>query len=59
MLLRIISSAAFVFGTFFLFWPLPFDTRIGLAGVYYLIGTVAIVGELVLLRLDDTGGRHP
>jgi hypothetical protein len=57
MLLRIISSAAFVLGALFLFWPLPVYLRVALAGVYFLIGTVAVVGELVLLRLDDAAGR--
>lgn len=56
MLLRIISSAAFVLATLILFWPLPLEVRVALAGVYFLIGTVAVVGEFVLLRLDDAGG---
>lgn len=55
MLLRTISSAAFVLAGFLLFWPLPLEVRVALSGVYFLIGTVAVVGELVLLRLDASG----
>jgi hypothetical protein len=53
ILLRIVSSAGFMLGALFLLWPLPVHVRIALAGVYFLIGAVAVVGELVLLRLDD------
>ncbi len=48
-----ISSLAFVFATGVLFWwHSPLDVRVGLAGIYYLIGTVASLGTSLLFRLE-------
>jgi hypothetical protein len=53
MFLAGISSLAFVFATIILFWwHSPLDVRVGLAGIYYLIGTVATFGATVLWRFE-------
>jgi hypothetical protein len=53
MLLSGIASFAFVFAGFvFLTWHLPLEMRVALAGVYFLIGTVALGAVAVLLRLN-------
>jgi hypothetical protein len=55
MFLTGISCAAFVFVGFVLFWwhpNSPLDTRVALAGIYILIGTVATLGAALLPRLD-------
>jgi hypothetical protein len=52
-LLACIASTSFVFGTFILLtWHGSIDLRIGLAGLYWLIATVAIFGTSLLLRLE-------
>jgi hypothetical protein len=53
MLLSGIASFAFVFAAFVLAtWHLSLDVRVALAGVYFLIGTVALGAVTVLLRLN-------
>lgn len=53
MLLAAIASFAFVFAAFVLAtWHLSLDARVTLAGVYFLIGTVALGAVAVLLRLN-------
>jgi len=53
MFLAAISSLTFVFATMVLFWwHSPLDVRVGLAGIYYLIGTVATFGTSVLFKLE-------
>jgi hypothetical protein len=61
-LLLCIQSASFVFGLFILFWwHGSLDLRVALAGVYWLITTVAVAGTALLLRLEQywisKGGR--
>jgi hypothetical protein len=61
-LLACIASASFVFGTFVLgWWPASLDVRVALAGLYWLISTVAIFGSELLLRIQhywiSKGGR--
>jgi hypothetical protein len=57
MFLAGISSLSFVFATMVLFWwHSALEVRVGLAGVYFLIGTVATIGTLVLFR-SEHGGR--
>jgi hypothetical protein len=52
-LLACIASTSFVFGAFILLtWHGSIDLRIGLAGLYWLITTVASFGAALLLRLD-------
>jgi hypothetical protein len=52
-LLACIASTSFVFGTFILLtWHGCIEQRIGLAGLYWLITTVAIFGAALLLRLE-------
>jgi hypothetical protein len=52
-LLACIASTSFVFGVFiFLTWHGSIDLRIGLAGLYWLITTIAIFGAALLLRLE-------
>jgi hypothetical protein len=54
MLLAAIASFAFVCAAFVLsIWHSPFDMRVTLAGIYFLIGTVALVSVAVLLRLNE------
>jgi hypothetical protein len=54
MLLAAIASFAFVFATFVLsIWHSPLDMRVALAGIYFLIGTVALAAVAVLLRLNE------
>ena len=51
--LACIASTSFVFGTFVLLtWHGSIELRIGLAGLYWLITTVAIIGTALLLRLE-------
>jgi hypothetical protein len=58
MFLAGISSLSFVFATTVLFWwHSPLDVRVALAGIYFLIGTVATFATLVLFRLEDWRGR--
>ena len=53
MLLAAIASFAFVFAAFVVAtWHLSFDGRVALAGVYFLIGTVALAAVALLLRLN-------
>ena len=57
-LLTCIASASFVFGAFVLTaWHGSLDLRVALAGLYWLITTVAIFGTALLLRLSI--GRAP
>jgi|HubBroStandDraft_5_1064220.scaffolds.fasta_scaffold217221_2 hypothetical protein len=61
-LLVCIQSASFVFGLFIVFWWRgSLDLRVALAGVYWLITTVALAGTTLLLRLEQyqigKGGR--
>ncbi len=52
-----ISSLSFVFATIVLFWwHSPLDMRVALAGIYYLLGTVATLGTLVLFKLEHWRG---
>ena len=52
-LLACIASTSFVFGEYILLtWHGSIDLRIGLAGLYWLITTVAIFGAALLLRLE-------
>jgi hypothetical protein len=54
MLLAAIASFAFVFAAFVLWiWHSPLDMRVALAGIYFLIGTVALAAVAVLLRLNE------
>ncbi len=61
MLLAAIASFAFVFAAFvLLIWHSPLDLRVALAGIYFLIGTMAHAAVAVLLRLNaliDWNGR--
>ena len=61
-LLTCIASASFVFGAFVLvWWHGSLDLRVALAGIYWLIATVAIFGTELLLRIQhywiSKGGR--
>ena len=61
MLLSGISCAAFVFAGFVLFWwhpNSPLDVRVGLAGIYILVGTVGGFGAAVLPRLNELLDRR-
>ncbi|MDB6013142.1 MAG: hypothetical protein JWL65_5392 [Gammaproteobacteria bacterium] len=52
-LLIIISSSTLVFGGAVLaWWHASLDVRVALAGLYWLISTVAFVGVELLLRLE-------
>jgi hypothetical protein len=52
-LLACIASTSFVFGAFILLtWHGSIDLRIELAGLYWLITTVATLGASLLLRLE-------
>jgi len=52
-LLMIVSSAALVFGAAVLaWWHASLDVRVALAGLYWLISTVAFLGVELLLRLE-------
>jgi hypothetical protein len=52
-LLMIVSSATLVFGAAVLaWWHASLDVRVALAGVYWLISTVAFLGVELLLRLE-------
>ena len=54
------GSAAFVFATTVLFlWHSSLDVRVALAGVYFLISTVATASVSVLLRLGRLTWRVP
>jgi hypothetical protein len=60
MSLAAMGSAAFVFATTVLFWwHSSLDVRVALAGVYFLISTVATASVSVLLRLDRLTWRVP
>lgn len=54
MLLAAIASLSFPFALVVLAWwhGASIDLRVGLAGIYFLVGTVATVGASVLLRLE-------
>ena len=61
-LLTGIASASFVFGAFILLcWHGNQDLRVALAGLYWVITTVAVAGTALLLRLEQywisKGGR--
>jgi hypothetical protein len=59
MLLTAIGSAAFVFATAVLFWwHASLDVRVALAGIYFLISTVATASVSILLRLDSLPWRR-
>ena len=54
MLLAAIASFAFVFAALVLsIWHSPLDIRVALAGIYFLIGTLALASVAVLLRLNE------
>lgn len=60
MFLAAIGSAALVFATTVLFWwHASLEVRVALAGVYFLISTVATASVSVLLRLDRLPWRVP
>jgi hypothetical protein len=54
MLLVGIANVAFVFALTVLAWwhGASMDLRVALAGIYFLVGTVATVGASVLFRLE-------
>ena len=53
MFLVAMGSAAFVFATAVLFWwHASLDARVALAGIYFLVSTVAAASVSILLRLD-------
>ena len=61
-LLTCIGSASFVFGCFLLiWWHGSLDIRVALAGLYWIIATVAMAGTTLLLKLEhywlSKGGR--
>jgi len=52
-LLMIIASSSLVFGAAVLaWWHASLDVRVALAGIYWLISTVAFLGVELSLRLE-------
>jgi uncharacterized membrane protein HdeD (DUF308 family) len=52
-LLMIVASSSLVFGAVVLaWWHASLDVRVALAGVYWLISTVAFLGVELVLRLE-------
>ena len=62
VILIAIGSSSFVLATFILFWWHPgtsLDVRVGLAGIYVLVTTIAVAGVSVLLRLERLLWKSP
>jgi hypothetical protein len=52
-LLMIVASSTLVFGAAVLaWWHASLDVRVALAGLYWVISTVAFIGVELLLRLE-------